>query len=236
MQASTKTERAGAKTRRRALLAVLIVVALLGLAAAARMNFDPRDFTAWLASRRAVISANLPVAVAAYAAFYVVYAALPLPMIWVVSVTGGMLFGPWLGFPLVATCSTAGATVAMLASRYLFREAVATRFPVFVERVDRGVARDGAHWLFAARLTPVVPYFAVNLAVGLTGMPALVFALVSLLGVLPLALLFVLAGSEFATIEHPSDVLSLPIVAALLALAVAPFAVRALARWRRREI
>ena len=111
---------------------------------------------------------------------------------------GGGLFGPWLGIPLVSLASTAGATLAMLAARYLAREAVAARFPDFVARVDRGVARDGARWLFAARLTPVVPFFAVNLAAGLTQLPVLTFAAVTLVGAFPFAALYALAGAKLA--------------------------------------
>ncbi len=148
------------------------------------------------------------------------------------SVAGGTLFGVWLGIPLVALSSTAGATVAMLAARYLFRDIVAARFPAFVARVDSGVARDGARYLYAARLTPVIPFFAVNLAMGLTRMPARLFAFVTLVGALPFVVLYVLAGQQLATIDHASDILSPRVVAALFALALAPFAAEALGEWR----
>ena len=225
-----------APARSRLPLAAAIVVALVALGVAVWMNFEPHEVVGWVAARRSVVSENLLVAVAAYAAFYVAYAALCLPLIWIVSVAGGLLFGPWIGFPLVACSSAAGATVAMLASRYLFRDAVATMFPGFVEKANLGITRDGARWVFASRLIPVVPFFAVNLAVGLTRMPALVFAAASFAGALPLALLFVISGAQFATIEHPSDVLSLPVAAALVALAAAPFAPKLFGRGRRRDL
>jgi len=216
----------------RLLIAAAAALVIVAAMAAARFAFDPREAVAWLGERRAYAEQHLALMATLYAAAYVTYAALSLPVIWIVSVAGGMLFGPWLGLPLVATCSATGATLAMLASRYLLRETVAARFPDFARRVDEGVRRDGARWLFAARLTPVIPFFAINLAVGLTRMPALVFAGVSFAGALPLAFLYVWAGSQFADIEHPGDVLSLPVAAALLALAAAPFALKAIARRR----
>ena len=108
------------------------------------MANEPRDLASWLVGRRAFVERNFVVSAVAYFAVYVAFAALSLPGAWTISVAGGALFGPWLGVPLVSLSSTAGATVAMLASRYLFRGAVERRFPDFVERVDRGLARDGA--------------------------------------------------------------------------------------------
>ena len=217
---------------RRLWLAAAVVAALAGLAVASRMALQPRELAVWLAARRAFVSWDPATSAAAYFAFYVVFAALSLPGAWMVSLAGGALFGLWLGIPLIAISSTSGATAAMLAARYLFRDAVAARFPGFVERVDRGVSRDGARWLFAARLTPIIPFFAINLAVGLTRMPAMVFGMITLVGVIPLSLLFGLAGGQLARIESPEDLLNPPVLAALFALAAAPFAAKGLGQWR----
>ena len=212
--------------------ASIVLAAIAAGVVAFAHGLEPRRVAASLIDARAFVGGHPIGAALGFAALYVAFAALSLPGIWTMSVAGGALFGPWLGAPLVSLSSTAGATVAMLAARYLFRDAAAARFPAFVERVDRGVARDGARWLFAARLTPVIPFFAINLAIGLTRMSTRVFALVTLLGALPIVLIYVLAGQAFATIERPSDVLSARILLALFALALAPFGAKALGEWR----
>ena len=217
---------------RRRWLATAAFVLIAGAAFALSLTFEPRELAAWLAARRAFVAENIVASAAAYFAFYVVFAMLSLPGAWAVSVAGGALFGAWLGVPLVALSSTAGATAAMLASRYLFREAAAARFPGFVGRVNRGIARDGVRWLLAARLSPIIPYFAINLAVGLTQMRAALFALITLIGAFPFALIYGLAGGEVAKIRGPGDLLSPPVLAALIGLAAAPFAVRALGQRR----
>ena len=217
---------------RRFWLAAAILLAAAGLLVAFRTAIEPRDLVAWLIERRAFTERNLVVSAAAYFALYVAFAALSLPGAWAMSVAGGALFGPWFGVPLVSVSSTTGATAAMLAARYLFRDAVAERFPPFVQRVDRGVADDGARWLFAARLTPVIPFFAVNLAVGLTTMRATTFAFVTLIGALPFVILYVLAGAEATTIRGPADLLSPRLLVVLFALAAAPFAAKGLDEWR----
>lgn len=217
---------------RRSALSVAAIVVLVTLGVALHFAVEPRQATAWLASQRAFVDHNPFSAMAAYFAFYVAFAALSAPGAWAVSVAGGALFGPWLGAPLVAVSSTVGATAAMLAARYLFRESVVARFPDLAERVGRGVERDGARWLFAARLTPVVPFSAINIAIGLTRMPAALFAAVTCLGVFPLSVMYALAGAQFVTIQRPSDVLNVPVLLTLLALAAAPFLVKSLGRQR----
>ena len=116
---------------RRFWLAAAILLAAAGLLVAFRTAIEPRDLVAWLIERRAFTERNLVVSAAAYFALYVAFAALSLPGAWAMSVAGGALFGPWFGVPLVSLSSTTGATVAMLAARYLFRDAVAERFPAF---------------------------------------------------------------------------------------------------------
>ena len=212
-------------------LGAALVLGLLALALVWARAFDPHAAMAWLVARRAQADAHPVMAAAAYFGAYVAFAALSLPGAWAVSVAGGALFGPWLGPPMVSISSTAGATLAMLAARYVFRDAVAARFPDLAARVDRA---DGVRWLFAARLTPVIPFFAVNLAVGLTRMRAATFALVTMIGAAPFALLYALAGARLATIASPSDVLSPGLLAIFAAVGFAPLLAGAVGRWRAR--
>ncbi len=216
---------------RRAWLVALIVMAV-AFAAWFALGADTPQAAAWLLASRDWVAAHLLVAALFFGLLYVAFAALSLPGAWTLSVAGGALFGPWLGVPLVSLSSTAGATVAMLAARYLFRSSVERRFPDFVARVNRGLARDGVGYLLAARLTPVIPFFAINLAIGLTRMRTPTFALVTLIGAMPIVVLYVLAGEQFATIAHPTDILSGRIVIVLFALAAAPFAFAGLGGWR----
>lgn len=206
-----------------AALLVALITALVVSGAA-----EPRRIATSLVAAKGWAGDHLVVSALGYVALYVAFAALSLPGAGAVSLAGGALFGPWLGAPLVSFSSTLGATIAMLLARYIFRDAVEARFPDFAAAVDRGVSRDGARYLFAARLTPFVPFFAINLAVGLTRMSVGAFALVTMVGALPIVILYVLAGQEFASISGPQDILSARVVLALLALGAAPFAFKAL--------
>lgn len=171
--------------------------------------------------------------------FFVVYtvtAALSIPGAAALTLAGGSLFGLVAGTVLVSFASVAGATLAMLAARYLFRDLVEARFGALMGKLNEGIRRDGARYLFGLRLVPVIPFFAINAAMGLTQMPARTFAWVSQIGMLPATILYVNAGSQLASLQSMRDLFSGPLILAFAALALLPFVVkRALAWWEVRS-
>src|SRR5262249_5567314 len=107
-------------------------------------------------------------AVVLFFLLYVTITGLSLPVAAVVALVGGALFGPWLGTAVVSLASTLGAALAFLSSRYLLRDWVTRHFGDRLRAVNRGIERDGAWYLFSLRLAPVVPFFLINLGMGLT--------------------------------------------------------------------
>lgn len=75
--------------------------------------------------------------------------------------------------------------------------------------MDAGLARDGALYLFTLRLTPVFPFFAINLLMGLTPLPAVTFNLVRQAGRLAGTAVHVNAGIQLAGIDKLSGVVPL---------------------------
>jgi uncharacterized membrane protein YdjX (TVP38/TMEM64 family) len=130
---------------------------------------------------------------------YIVSAALSLPVNVVLALTGGAVFGAWLGTILVVLSAATGSTLAMLSARWLLRDMVRHRFGQRLDEVERGLAGEGWVYLLSLRLMPVVPYTLVNLLFGLTRFPAWRFLLVSLLGMAPATLLYVLAALPLIT-------------------------------------
>lgn len=116
------------------------------------------------------------------------------------------LFGPVTGFlgavALVSFAGAAGATLAFLLSRHLFRDAVRQRFGDRLARFEDAFRRDGAFYLLSLRLTPLVPFWLVNLAMGLTPIPTRTFWWVGQLGMLPATCLFVFAGYQVPTLAQ----------------------------------
>lgn len=177
-----------------------------------------------------------PLAVAAvYFLLYVAVAALSIPGATVVTLAGGAVFGLWRGVLLVSFASVLGGVLAFLGSRYLFRDWVRRRFGPRLEAIDRGIERDGTFYLLFLRLNPVVPYFLVNLGMGLTRIGVLRFALVSQIGMLPATFVYVNAGTQLARIRSLSDIASPGLIGSLLLLSLFPLIGKFAADWLRRR-
>ena len=159
---------------------------------------------------------------AAFFAVYVAVTGLSLPGAAVLTLVAGAIFGLGWGTVIVSFASTIGATLAFLLARYLARNAVRRRFEGTLERIDGGVRKDGAFYLFTLRLVPVFPFFIINLAMGLTSMRVLVFALVSQAGMLPGTLVYVNAGTQLGEIESLAGVLSPELWLSFLLLGIFP--------------
>lgn len=173
---------------------------------------------------------NLPVAMTVYFLVYVSVTGLSLPSSLALGLVAGALFGLWLGLAVVSVASTVGACLAFLSGRYLFRGWVRRRLGGRVGVIDRGIERDGAWFLLTMRLTPVIPYFLINIGMGLTTMPLGTFAFVSWLGMLPATLIIVNTGTAFGTIKQPSDALSPYVIVSLSLLGLMPLLMRWLVR------
>ena len=168
-----------------------------------------------------------PVAFAAV--FFVLYALVAttsVPGGAVLTMGAGAIFGVALGALLVSFASTIGATAAFLISRYVLGDWVRRRFGARLEKLDEGIRREGAAYLFMVRLVPAIPFLAVNVGTGLTRMPVLTYYWVSQAGMLAGTVLFAHAGRRLAELESPGDALSLGVVGTFVALAVVPLAVK----------
>lgn len=172
--------------------------------------------------------------VLAASAFFLVYVAVTgvsLPGAALLTLLGGALFGFWRGLLIVSFASSLGATLAFLAARHLFRDSVQNRFGRRLAAINEGVARDGAFYLFALRLVPIVPFFAINALMGLTPLRTWTFYWVSQVGMLAGTAVYVNAGTQLASIERIGGILSPSLLLAFALLAAFPFAARGVLRW-----
>ena len=165
--------------------------------------------------------------IACYAATYIVMAGLSLPGALIMTLAGGAIFGLWIGLPVVLISATIGATLALWVARYVLRDAVQRRFGDRLESINQGLEKDGAFYLLTLRVAPVLPFFLLNLLMALTTIRSTTFFWASLVGMLAGTAVYVNAGTQLATIHHPSDILSPALMASLFLLAFFPW----LARW-----
>ena len=176
-------------------------------------------------------------------ATYVGVTALSLPGATVLTLAAGAIFGLGWGTLIASFASTIGATLAFVAARWLIGEWVQARFGERLAAVNAGVERDGAFYLFTLRLVPLVPFFVVNLVMGLTTMRPRTFYWVSQVGMLAGTLVYVNAGTQLARIDSLASIVSPGLLASFTLLGVFPLVARRIvaavgarkvvARWRR---
>jgi pyruvate/2-oxoglutarate dehydrogenase complex dihydrolipoamide dehydrogenase (E3) component/uncharacterized membrane protein YdjX (TVP38/TMEM64 family) len=160
------------------------------------------------------------------AGFFLAYwgvTALSLPGAAVMTLAAGALFGLYWGTLLVSFASSLGASTAFLSARYLFAEQVQRRFGSRLAGIHAGVAKDGAFYLFSLRLIPLVPFFAINLLMGLTPMRLWVFYAVSQLGMLAGTLVYVNAGTALAQVHSLQGLFSPSLWGSFVLLAAFPW-------------
>jgi len=164
------------------------------------------------------------------AVFFVIYVAvtgLSLPGAALMTLVAGAIFGLLWGAVIVSFASSIGATLAFLASRFLFRDAIQGRFGSNLRAVNSGIERDGAFYLFALRLVPAFPFFVINLVMGLTPIRTWTFYWVSQVGMFAGTIVFVNAGARIAELESLSGILSPALLISFALLGIFPL----IAKW-----
>ena len=216
------------------LLILIIVAALIG----AFFYFDGQQYIS-ISTFRVWVDENALTASLAYLGLYILVAGLSLPGAAGITVLGGAVFGLWLGVLLVSFASSIGATLAFLLSRTLFADAVNAKFGNYLAKINEGVDKEGAFYLFTLRLIPAVPFFVVNIVFGLTKIKTWTFYWVSQLGMFAGTIIFVNAGAQLGAVEELSvaGVLTPSILGAFVLLAIFPYIVRGvISGWKARQV
>jgi pyruvate/2-oxoglutarate dehydrogenase complex dihydrolipoamide dehydrogenase (E3) component/uncharacterized membrane protein YdjX (TVP38/TMEM64 family) len=212
----------------------LVILAALAALIIAYFVFDLGVYLSFdgmkqVASDAGAFYESNPIAVlAAFFAIYVAVTAASLPGAAIMTLAAGFLFGLVTGTILVSFASTIGATLAFLASRYVLRDSIEASFGERLKSVNGGLERDGAFYLFTIRMIPAIPFFVVNLVMGLTRIKTWTFAWVSQVGMLLGTIVYVNAGTQLAQLESPKGILTPPIIGSLVLLATVPWIAKAI--------
>jgi uncharacterized membrane protein YdjX (TVP38/TMEM64 family) len=176
-----------------ALLILAAVVAAFASGLAHDLSFHE------LARRRLILEAAVHahpwLSLAAYVGVYTLVVALSLPAALVMTLTGGLLFGAWLGGAAAAFSCTVGATIIFLVCRTAAGDVFRERAGPTAARIEEGLRRDAFSYIVALRLLPIAPFWLINLALGLIDIPLPTFIAASFLGIVPVSLIIASLGS-----------------------------------------
>jgi uncharacterized membrane protein YdjX (TVP38/TMEM64 family) len=183
-------------------LPLAVLVALMGLAFALGWHKALSFKTIGLNyhALKTFIGANLPAALALYVVAYVVVVALSLPGAAVMTLAGGLLFGWQLGAPASVIGATIGATILFLIVTTSLGETLAAKAGPRLAKLSEGFRENALSYLLFLRLVPVFPFWLVNLAPALLGVPLSTFVVGTLLGIIPGAVAFSVAGAGLGSV------------------------------------
>ena len=111
--------------------------------------------------------------------------------------TAGALFGFWKGLIFVSIGSTLGASCAFMVSRYLIRKSIEKRVlkNKKFQSIDNEIDEQGWKIVILARLSPIIPFFLLNYALGITKIRFIHFIFASWVGMIPGTTVYVLLGT-----------------------------------------
>ena len=162
----------------------------------------------------------------AFVAAYLALGLFGLPGSTLLNLTAGVLFDFWEGLFLVILASALASSLAFFFFRYLFwsfvEERVRTRFP----KLEEDLQREGAYFVFALRLFPILPFSFTNLVLAVSPVSFLTYLWITMLALLPRHLLYVYAGLNLGDLQDPDDLFSPPLLGVLAVLAVLPWVLR----------
>ena len=173
-----------------------------------------------------LINKNYILYYSAFFILYVVVTAFALPISLIKTLLAGALFGFWPGLILVSFASSIGSTFCFLFSRYALRAYIQKRFSNYLEKINKGIETDGWLYLLFLRLSPIFPFFIINLVFGLTKMKTLEFYVVSQIGMFIATAIFVNAGVQISNLNSLEEILSFKIVASLTGIGLFPLLVK----------
>ncbi len=157
-----------------------------------------------------------------FSLIYIISAALALPFALMLTILSGAIFGLTLGTIIASFSSTIGATICFLISRYIAKDFIQNKYKTQLLKFNEGFKKEGAFYLFAIRLTPIFPFFIVNIVMGLLQITTIKFYFISQIAMLPATLLYVYAGVQISTLKSISDITSPELLILLFLIGIFP--------------
>ncbi len=142
-----------------------------------------------------------------------------------ITIAGATLFGSVWGVILVSIASTAGAGLAFLIARYLFRDFILHKLSAneTFRKLDRLTLEHGAVIVAITRLVPLFPFNILNYGFGLTAVSFRIYVFWSWLCMLPGTILYVVGTDAVISVITSGKVPWLLVIVIVFASIVLAF-------------
>lgn len=158
----------------------------------------------------------------AYALVYTILVTLSIPVALIMGLLAGAIFDPLNAIIIVSFASSIGATAAMLIARYFAQSYVYDKYKYQLELINNHLVKNEKYYLFALRMSPIFPFFVINVCFGVTRIKAKIFYLISQLGMLPGTIIIVLTGGEVSQVLNNNKIFSVELIMYLTLFGLLP--------------
>lgn len=182
---------------------------------------------------KAIVQERYAMAVLIFILTSIVLMMLALPLTGPIAVCGGFLFGLWLGVFYTMMGVVIGIALSFLVIRYALSHLVRSKYSEQLASFNARMQDYGYSYLITLQLLTVVPYFVVNTLAALADVPFYTFVWTTVIGSLPLVIIYAFAGRQLEMIRSWRDILSVNMLLLLLGLAFLALLPLVIRKWRR---
>lgn len=143
-----------------------------------------------------------------YMTIYIVAVAVSFPGASLITIAGGFMFGWLFGGMMTIVSATIGATVLFVAARSSLGATLKERAGPFIGKMASGFRQNAFSYLLFLRLTPVFPFWLVNIAPALFNVSLPTYLLATFIGILPGTFAYTFVGAGLGSVVEAQEALN----------------------------
>lgn len=147
-----------------------------------------------------LVAAHVALSFGVYVLAYAALVAVSFPGASLLTLASGLLFGGLAGGAASVCAATLGAAAIFLAARSSFGQLLQQRAGGFVGRLAEGFRRDSFSYLLFLRLTPLFPFWVVNIVPALLNMRLAPYLAATFLGIIPGTFAYAFVGAGLGSV------------------------------------
>lgn len=101
------------------------------------------------------------------------------------TITGGLLFGQWIGTLASVVSATIGASILFLSARMASSDLLAKKSGSWINKMKDGFKENAFTYLLTLRLIPIFPFAVINVAAAIFQISLRTFFFATLIGIIP---------------------------------------------------
>jgi uncharacterized membrane protein YdjX (TVP38/TMEM64 family) len=140
-----------------------------------------------------------------YCGMYILIVSTSIPGASFMTITGGLLFGQWLGTFSTVIAATIGASILFLSARMASSDFLKQKSGSWVSKMKNGFKENAFTYLLTLRLIPIFPFAVINLAAAVFQISLRIFFLSTLIGIIPGSFVYTSMGVALREVISQPD-------------------------------